>query len=250
MSAANDRERRTQRQAFRRWREWRALPLGILLAQAERAELDVILPDLFGYHVLQLSASGTVDLLEASRITHKIIADPDAVRAPAGVGLVADMTTLPVAGDSIDVAVLPHTLELVHHPHHVLREVQRILMPEGYLIIIAFNPFSLWGLWRLLHRHSARLPWSGRFYTLTRVKDWLALLGFDTVHVRHSFFRPPLRHIPSLQRLSFLERWGTRFWPLGSAVYIVVARKRVATLTPIRPRWRPRRWVGARAADV
>jgi hypothetical protein len=84
-------------------------------------------------------------------------------------------------------------------------------------------------------------PWCGRFISQARLRDWFQLLGFDVVLTTTYFFRPPLPSQSIMDRLGFLDRWGKRWWPFFGGAYVMVAKKRVATLTPIRPRWRPRR---------
>lgn len=222
-------------------RAWFAGGLGSSLLAQEQQEISDLLQDLFGYYLLQLGAVTAADLLQASRIRLRLVVD----RAPppllAGPQIRAHVDTVPLCTDCIDVVLLHHTLEFAPDPHAVLREVERVLIPEGHVLIVAFNPWSLWGLWRLVRRRGRRPPWCGRFLGLARIKDWLGLLGFDTVEVRQIFFRPPLRHEGVMRRLRFLERAGARLWPLLAGVHIVVGKKRVATLTPIKTRWRPNR---------
>ena len=224
-------------------REWFGRSLGRRLLEADVEALSSVLPTLFGYHLLQAGQPAAADLLQTSRIRHRVVLDELPTDPEnAAVSLVGAVPqALPVASDSLDVVVLPHTLEYTRDPHGVLREADRCLIPEGHVVILGFNPWSLWGMWRLfLHRRGAA-PWCGQFYSLTRLKDWLALLGFDTVLVRTHFFRPPLKRDSLMGRLSFLERAGRRWWPRLGGGYLLVAKKRVVTLTPIRPRWRPRR---------
>jgi SAM-dependent methyltransferase len=233
-------------QAMRGVREWYDTPLGQRLYRSEQEVLDQVLPNLFGFHLLQVGRPVKADLLGASRISHHMVMDDFVPRIPAadyvrdGV-FVGQGASLPVAGDCIDVLLLPHTLEFAHHPHEVLREAERVLIPEGHVVILGFNPWSLFGLRRLFTGWRNTSPWCGHFYSTFRIKDWLALLGFDTVLVRHYFFRPPLQNDGIMQRLTALERGGERFWPLLGGGYLVVAKKRVATLTPIKPRWRSSR---------
>ncbi len=220
---------------------WLQHSYGRLLDSAVRAELEHILPDLFGYHLLQLGAWHGENLLQGSRIQHRVVLEACLNAEAARCDVVADIEVLPIATDSVDVVLLLHALEFNDRPHDVLREVERVLVPEGHVVIVMFNPISLWGLTRLWLRRRPRAPWNGRFFTATRIKDWLALLGFDVMLSKSIFFRPPLRHEPMMQRLQFLERLGARWWPVFGAVTVLVGRKRVATLTPIKPRWRPRR---------
>ncbi len=255
--------------------QWYAAGLGQWLLEIERRQLDEILPNLFGYHLIQVGHPVGEDLLGSSRIGHRVVVDTDRAGgpgaspaadspqvsgsdvsgsdvsggacggngAPADVGLRGRPDALPLQRDAVDVVVLPHTLEFEARPHEVLREVERVLVAEGHVVILGFNPWSPWGLWRILRRRRGRPPWYGTFRSVLRLKDWLALLGFDTVMCRMYFFRPPLRHAGIMRRLAFLERWGERWWPFLGGAYVLVARKRVISLTPVKPRWRPRRLV-------
>lgn len=219
-------------------RGWFAGDLGWAVLEQERAHLDELLQDLFGYYLLQIGAVTSVELLEASRIRMRVVMDAELPPLIAGAQVRARTDAVPVASDTIDVVLLHHTLEFAADPHALLREVERILIPEGHVVIVAFNPWSFWGAWRLVRKRGGQPPWCGRFLGLARVKDWLGLLGFDTVKVQPLFFRPPLRHQGVMRRLGFMDRMGGRLWPLLAGVHIVVGKKRVATLTPIKTRWR------------
>jgi SAM-dependent methyltransferase len=230
-------------------RAWYAGPTGARLAVAERELLSNILPDLFGYHLVQVGLPDAHDWLGGSRINHHILLDLRGETAHGeahGAGLLAAADQLPVASESVDVVVLPHTLDFHPRPHAILREVDRILIPEGHVVILGFNPVSLWGLSRVLLTWREHMPWRGQYYTLTRLRDWLALLGFDCMPRKGVFFRPPLANEKVMQKLMFMERFGQRCCPFISAVYALTARKRMSTLTPIKPRWRTqRKLVGA-----
>lgn len=221
-----------------RLREWYSQPLGRLLGIAEAQAIDEFLPTLFGYHLLVVDPPWEDDVLCGSRIPHHVFMRRD---ADAQAGLYGAADALPLATDSLDMLVLPHTLELTDDPHQVLREAERCLIPEGHVIVIGFNPFSCWGVRRFLFGWRGQLPWSSHFISVTRIKDWLALLGFDTLSVRRVFYRPPLKRHGALQKLAFLDSLGRRGWLPGAAGYLLLARKRVAGMTPLRPRWRPRR---------
>lgn len=219
-------------------RHWYEHPLGQLLAADEQAELDRILPDLFGYHLLQVGfvAHG---LFSASRILHRTVMTEASVSEQPQVGLVGDPAALPVASCSLDALILHHALEFAADPRRVLREAERVLVGEGHIVILGFNPRSLWGMCRWWRRRG--MPWCGRFLSTARVKDWLNVLGFEIVSCRPVFFRPPYERPGVLRRLQFMERLGRRWWPFLGAAYVLVARKKVMSLTPIKPRWRPRR---------
>ncbi|GAB6041959.1 methyltransferase domain-containing protein [Endothiovibrio diazotrophicus] len=236
MKRPSPRDRSADRQALVRWF---AGPLGAALLAAEQARLDATLGSLSGYHAVQLGDLGEADLLRRCIAPHRVVVEPDSAGGAGRGGLLAVPERLPLAGDSVGVTLLPHTLEFCDAPHEVLREAYRVLIPEGHLVLVGFNPWGLWGARHLLRRREA--PWSGRFLSPQRVKDWLALLGFRVELTEHLFYRPPINSPVLLKRMGVMERLGGRWWPPLSAVYLLVARKRVIPLTPIRPRWRARR---------
>lgn len=224
-----------------RLRRWFTSVPGQLVCEAETPVVRQSLPNLFGYHIVQLGRLDDAELLDASRIPHRVVADVDDDRAQAGVQLVCHPAALPLAADSIDVLVLPHVLEFEDDPYQVLREAERVLIAEGHVIVTGFNPWSLWGLWRLLLAWRGDPPWCGRFFGLTRAKEWLQLLGFDIVGARTALFRPPLRRPRLLRRLAFMEKLGAYGWPRLGGVYCLVGKKRLIPMTPIRARWKTRR---------
>ena len=227
-------------------RQWYETSLGQRLLEQEKSSIDATLSGLFGYHLVQVGILTDKSLLSSSLITNRMVLTRDAGAVKLAedskaciVGGYPDV--MPIASDSLDVVVLPHVLEFNRDPHQVLREVDRILIPEGHVVITGFNPWSSWIGWRLLLGWRSNLPWCGRFLSVSRVKDWLALLGFDIVSTKYSFYRPAFQHEGIMDKLTFIEQLGQRFWPILGASYTLVAQKRVTTLTPIRPRWKPRR---------
>jgi len=208
----------------------------------EQAALGRMLPDLFGYHIAQVGRMNGGDLIGSSRIAHKVVFDLDPV-APAGreVAMVCSAESLPLAADSVDVIVLPHVLEFSANPHRVLREVERVLIGDGHLVLTGFNPWSCWGVWRLFLWWRDKVPWCGHFYGLSRIRDWLTLLDLELLKVVRLFYRPPLRNARALDRLRLLEQLGRHAWPFLGGAYVLVARKRVIPLTSSKIWWRARR---------
>lgn len=221
---------------------WYRTELGKELAAQEAATLAETLPNLFGYHLLQLGRLSDENWLQSSRISHCAVMDfqPPLVHEDQR-RLFGIPEQLPISSDSMDVLVLPHVLEFSHHPHAILREAERVLIAEGHLVMLVFNPRSIWLVWRWLFGWRRKIPWCARFLSTTRIRDWMELLGFEVVSIQGYFYRPPLQSKSVMQRLGVLERLGRRAWPIIGAGNLIVARKRVVTMTPIRPRWRPRR---------
>ncbi|MFV2057731.1 MAG: class I SAM-dependent methyltransferase [Thiohalomonadales bacterium] len=235
-----------------RLREWyRQLP-GRLLLEKENELIRDALPTLFGYHLLKIGITDDNNSLRASRISHRMVMDrdntveysnPEGDESDASIkrGLQGSADNLPFSADTLDVVVLNHTLEFSKNPHQVLREVDRALIPEGHVLVLGFNPNGLWLIWRLLLGWKSKPPWCGRFIRPARLRDWLQLLGYDIIESHYYFYRPPLNSQKMLKRLRFLERLGRFAWTPLSGAYIMVARKRVATITPLKPRWHLRR---------
>jgi len=139
-----------------------------------------------------------------------------------------DSTELPFANETIDLIVLPHVLEFAADPHQILREVDRVLRPEGRLVISGFNPASLWGARQYLSRliGSPYLPRDGQFISLIRVKDWLQLLNYSLDRGHFGCYKFPLQGYSAMGRMNFLEKMGNRWWPIFGAVFLVSAIKR------------------------
>jgi SAM-dependent methyltransferase len=210
---------------------WFTTPLGQYLLEKEQAYLDDVTPDIFGFHALQLGMP-EVDLLRESRIAHRM-----RIAAADHPDVYAKCHELPLATHSIDMVLLPHVLEFASEPHAILREVDRVMMPEGRLVIVGFNPWSLWGLRSALGFSRHDFPWNGRFVSLLRVKDWLALLGFDVNAGRLVAYAPPFDSGRLRRRFNFMEPAGDRWWAVGGAVYMLQAIKRVRGMRLLTPAW-------------
>ncbi|WP_077034995.1 class I SAM-dependent methyltransferase [Pelomonas sp. KK5] len=215
--------------------EWLQTPPGQYLLAWEQAQLDGAVADLFGFHALQL---GLPELggLAANRMPHRWLALDGAPAAGAtqAVALLCEFDELPFEAASLDLVVMPHTLELARDPHQTLREVERVLRPEGRLVILGLNPASFWGLRQnlglLRGRSKARpgyLPRENDRIGYWRLRDWLRLLNFDVDRARFGIYAPPLRSAKWLARWHWIERIGQRWWPVLGAVYFIVSVKRV-----------------------
>jgi SAM-dependent methyltransferase len=214
-------------------RQWYRHPLGRLLAEIELSALAEHLPGLFGYHLMVVDPPWETCTLSDSRIPHHIVQriqrDHD-----VNTGVIGHTDTWPVMTDTLDAIILPHTLEITVDPHLVLREAERSLIPDGHLVIIGFNPWSLWGVRRLLSWRSREMPWNARFLSVNRIRDWLSLLGFDTLHCRYLLHRPPIQNSRMMGRLQFLEPSAGKGTMLLGGAYILVARKRTVIVTPLK----------------
>jgi len=223
---------------------WLQTPAGVYVREWEQACLDNLTADIFGFNALQIGMP-QLDALAANRMPYQWLADTR-VRPPAADGVAArqvavtlDYAELPFASQSLDLVLLPHVLEFAAEPHQVLREVERVLIPEGQLIICGFNPASLWGARQALGRvtGSPFLPREGEFISMPRLKDWLKLLNMGASQSYLGCYAPACRTEKWLHRTAFMDNAGARWWPYLGAVYIVQAVKRVKGMHLIGPAW-------------
>ncbi|MBI5437047.1 MAG: methyltransferase domain-containing protein [Nitrosomonadales bacterium] len=210
--------------------DWFATPQGQYLLAREQAFFDHSVADIFGFNALQLGLPEH-EFLRNSRMPLHVTAGNE-----AGVQVRLEAGELPFDCGSLDLVLLPHVLEFNAHPHHVLREVERVLLPEGHLIISGFNPRSLWGIRRAVGSQMG-YPWCGNFIALPRLKDWLALLGFEVVAGRFACYAPPFTNPGLLNRFHFMEPAGDRWWAVCGGAYLLQAIKRVPGMRPIKPKW-------------
>jgi SAM-dependent methyltransferase len=256
--------------------DWLKTPPGAYLLGWERAHFAEAVSDIFGYHALQLGLP-ELDALQANRMPHKWLAlapspsgaaqsflseSKDSATGPLAISspraaLVADSGALPFPESSLDLVVLPHTLELGGDPHATLREVERVLVPEGRVVISGLNPASLWGL-RQRRGHVYQrwgcndlfLPETGEFIGYWRLRDWLRLLNFEVESGRFGCYRPALASQQWLDRFEWMDAAGERWWPIFGAVYFLVAVKRVRGVRLLEPGWKAHKATAAAPVAV
>ena len=240
---------------------WLRTPPGRYLLAWEQERLDLAVADVFGYHALQLGLT-ELEGLRANRMPHRWVAcdsllpslplsapapapapPPDdsllsTLLPPDRVNLYCEFDALPFPSASVDLVVLPHALELARDPHQTLREVERVLVPEGRVAIAGFNPASLWGLRQRAglvrqglmgggNGRSLYLPSACEFIGYWRLRDWLRLLGFEVEVGQFGCWRPAVKTQAWLDRHAWMDRLGDRWWPVLGGVYFLVAIKRV-----------------------
>jgi SAM-dependent methyltransferase len=244
---------------FSDWTTWQQTPLGQQLVHEEQRWLDTTLQDVFGVHAVQI-APPPLDALRRNRMqcrtrvvwpqwsaTSTSAAGPqDTADLSCPSEVVSGLQDLPLQTESLDLLVLAHALEVSADPHHLLREAQRVLMPEGRIVIVGFNPWSAWRL-RRSSRSVNRFPPSGhQWISLPRVKDWLKLLNFDLgaggASACGAYF-PPVDSERWLRRLAWMDPAGRRWWPMAGGIYFLMAVKRVHHMQLIGPGWRESRAV-------
>ncbi len=235
----------TERKGFADIDDWYSSETGQNLLSELEEKISPLLATTFGYYSLQIGCTGLAgQLQESCRVKHQFTLDDPGSKAKVR----ATPSMLPIASDSVDLVILMHHLSNTSEPHAVLREAFRILIPEGKLVIIDFNPKSLWGLRHFFEGWLEHIPFNGHFYTAKRIDDWMRLLGFDQHCSYRVGYLPPIQNFSIARRLTWLEK-GTRKWlPALGALNLLVYSKSISPLTPVRHRWVTRKLLPGKIA--
>jgi SAM-dependent methyltransferase len=224
------------------WNDWMQSAAGEYLLGWEQKKVDQLVADVFGFHAVQLGLA-PLKGLQFNRMPNKWLGLER--EAMPSVDFVTDFRALPFSEQSLDLVVLPHTLEMHANPHFTLREVERVLVPEGRVIIFGINPFSLWGFrqWRdrwykRLGAQSSFMPSESELIGLGRLKDWLSLLSFEVEQGGFGLYKPALQSHQWLSKFNWLELAGNRWWPIFGAGYYLVAVKRVRGMRLMGTGWK------------
>jgi SAM-dependent methyltransferase len=231
--------------------QWLQSAPGRYLLAWEQTQYDEALSDVFGFHALQLGLP-QLQALRSNRMPHQwraVGSDLEGWQREGVERPLADLSlhsaALPFPEASLDLVVMPHTLEFSDDPPYALREAERVLVPEGRVVISGFNPASLWG-WRQQRAHWLRrlglgqlfLPERGEFIAYWRLREWLRLLSFEVESARFGAYRPALADEKWLSRMAWMDGAGSRWWPIFGAAYFLVAVKRVRGVRLLEPAWR------------
>lgn len=217
-------------------RAWQELPAGDDLKYIVESALEDISRKMFGYHLMKLGdLSCQVDMPHCP-IKHIInVTDQEKTTS----GLAALSHELPFLENSIDAVLLAHELDFAQDPHQILREVDRVLMPNGYVAIVGFSPVSVAGFLKYLPVNPKQILHDARFFSSMRIKDWLHLLGFEVIEHHHLLFSELFfeRRVNPLGRW---QVWCKKYLPIFSSMYLIVGKKRVLPLSLIKARWKPK----------
>ena len=215
---------------------WQALPNGEIVKKAIEQELAPWWPKFFGYHLVKLGAlSSEITIADCSINNQVNICGKGRLTTVIG-----DIDDLPMQEHSVDVCLLSHALEFSLDPHHVIREANRVLIPNGYLVITGFNPLSLVGLNKFFPYRRKQSPWNEHFFTPMRIKDWLHLMGFEILADQRCLHTTLTGKLSAESLQSSWHSFAKNYLPALGSIYVIVAKKRVLPLTPIKPKWQIR----------
>lgn len=212
--------------------KWFQTPPGSRLLALEKQQLARMLGHQFGDLLVQLG--GPLDGLftSPSSIVHRITIGQGACPIRGIPYVTADYNELPLRPDSIDIVICMHVLEFMEDPSLLLDQIYQALVPQGQVLIIGFNPMSLWGLAQYF-KNSKEFPWGGKFHSQMHIKALLQKTGFSLLAKKTVCFRPPIINRKIWQSLLVMEPLGQFLLPDLGGVYFLSARKKVFGMNPI-----------------
>jgi len=233
--------------------QWFHSSVGEKLLHQERECLDRLLPSMFGYHLMQLSSVADANLYDKSVIRHCFSLSPMPVEKEAETddsikpSTLASYEQLPIDNESIDVVLLHHVLEYSPQPHLLLREATRSLIPNGHILLIGFNPFSLMEIFKCFARvFSSSARWQHHSFRIGRLKDWFKVLELDLVETHHGFFDFPHKRLSS----RWFDKLGQRIAPIFGGFYILVLRKNAASMIIAKQKWNKQKHVSSWGKNI
>lgn len=232
-------------------KSWQELPNGSTILSSIEERLQPWWQKFFGYHLLKIGALSHGVNTDESPIRHQVTCclskscQLQGATAESKINhqascIVGELDDLPVLEHSVDVCLLSQTLEFSLDPHHVIREANRVLIPNGYLVITGFNPFSLAGLNCYMPFRKKQTPWNEHFFSPMRVKDWLHLMGFEILTDERFLHTSLVGKISDRKMANYWQKFANNYLTSLGSVYIIIAKKRVLPLTPIKPKWQIR----------
>lgn len=224
-------------QALQQWNQWLSQHfLGASVIEEEASLLQKLLPTHYGKHAVLIGVPNQAALLASTALPTLSLLSPYTPKQSAMNTIESDLDELPLLTGSVDLVLLPHTLEFVDNPRQLLAEACRVIKPEGLIVVTGFHPYSVWGLRKRFNRTHA-MPWAADFIQPNKIHNWLKLVDFQLETKHTMLYRPPF-NTPSLyHKLHFLEQVGRCVPGMGSA-YAIVARAKVIPLTPIKMKWK------------
>lgn len=215
--------------------EWMSSEDAKHLICLETSTASEFISDVFGYYVVQLGDYYPTQVMASSRMPHKILAGLGKNLGPFS-DLICDVEAIPFGESTVDLLILPHVLEFARDPSAILRETERVLIGEGYLVVFGFNPWSLFGFASVFKRWQDVAPWNCNFISAPRLKDWLHVLGFETLIVRR-FGYGSLKGNGLGAVTGNTEKLMKYLLPRLGNMYFLVAKKKVEGLKAIRSKW-------------
>ena len=205
--------------------DWFSTSKGQILQQQEAAFLARSITVSCKQVVVQIGALGWENkFIDCSLYEQFYVMDNQQSAWPESKLLRGVTEALPFKSESVDMIILPHLLDFDRQKHQVLREVERILKPEGKLIILGFNPWNIYINLQYIRRREKNSLWHPSLVSRTKIADWLSLLNFEVELVAGFDFDAMRTSVGHAER---------RKNKITTAAYAIKAIKRCYHLIPL-----------------
>jgi hypothetical protein len=212
-----------QMKQYRALNKWFQTPLGLFVAHEFAANLESVQKYLTGEFLLQLGNCGDNIWLKKFKFDHQWVVSPFALSNK--IQLESELNLLPLNRNSVDCVFAPLTLEPFNDNYSLIDEIDRVLNPMGYVVLMCINPWSLWGgvtKMGLLPCYSNRRVKIRTPFALNRI---FIQRGYRQILLRHFCYIPPINNASMIKKLAFLNEIGKMLWPFPSGFYCYVAQK-------------------------
>ncbi|OAT25203.1 methyltransferase domain-containing protein [Proteus myxofaciens] len=197
---------------------WRDMPWGEYYRMAIEQRLQPWWPKIYGFHMLKLGQLSAEIDTKLSIVSHQV----NVTSKTLNTQVVASLNHLPFEHKSVDVCLMAHLLDYSTDPHWLLREADRVLIDDGWMIITSFNPISLLGLGKCTPFLRQKQPYCSRMFSLRRQIDWLSVLNYEVMTQQNFHIMPFSRPVKRDSNLFYI----------GGCLNLIIARKRTLPLTP------------------
>jgi len=230
--------------AYHQFNHWLKTFLGQKVLMAEQNALKSFKEYISADYCIILGSVAQFCLSTYSQAKKKFLILPKTDKFQANIKsipqIIANYSSLPLRSYSVDMLLLPHTLDLTDCANYILQETHKALAPRGFLIIIGINPFSLLGLWILFSKcfKKKEFAWINHLYFPCQIHYKLKKLGLHVIKYRRCWYRPPVQHKKLFYYLKFIEFFGKHLLFFCNGIYVLVAKQTNVGLTPLNPHWK------------
>lgn len=224
--------------SLQQWSQWLSeQPLGNAVLASEQRVLTQLIGSYLGKQALLIGTATQSELLRATQLPCQTIVTPLTHAKTTHILVEGNLNELPLLTGTIDLVILPHTLEFVANPRQLLAEACRMVKPEGLIAVVGFNPYSFFGIKKILNgrKKIASMPWLKNLISLQQIKNWLKLADFVLEQQQFCFYQLPINR---MKVNDTLEKIGRHCVPSIGGIYTVVARAKLLPLTPIKMKWK------------
>ncbi|MGC1182044.1 methyltransferase domain-containing protein [Legionella sp.] len=208
---------------YRALHKWFQSPLGLFAAHEFAVNLESVQKLLCGETLVQLGNCSDNIWLKKLKFYHQWIVSPFALSNK--IHIKSELNHLPFDRNSIDCIVAPLTLEPFNTSSSLIDEIDRVLKPMGFVVLLCINPWSLWGgaiKCGLLNCYRDQTIKMRTPFTLNRM---FIQRGYVQISLSSFCYIPPVNSTSLIKKLTFLDEIGKMLWPFPSGFYCYIAQK-------------------------